>query len=121
MRYSKQRETVYNAVAATKSHPSADWVYGRVREIIPAISLGTVYRNLKSLCDSGRLVTLETSLGSIHYDADISEHVHFVCERCGKIIDVGVMTADHGQLEQQGYSVTSEKRVFYGVCKDCNK
>lgn len=121
MRYSKQRETVYDVVASTKSHPDADWIYGKVREIIPAVSLGTVYRNLKTLTDSGKLITLETSLGSIHYDADLSEHEHFVCERCGKISDLFIPSGDRLMLEGQGYKVTAEKRIFYGICKECNQ
>jgi len=121
VRYSKQRETVYDVVASTKSHPDADWVYGKVREIIPNVSLGTVYRNLRTLVDSGQLITLETSLGTIHYDADLSEHDHFVCEECGRISDLFIPRSDKEQLEADGYEVKAVKRIFYGICKECNK
>ena len=121
MRYSRQRETVYDVVASTKSHPDADWIYGKVKEVIPAISLGTVYRNLKTLTDSGQLITLETSLGSIHYDADLSPHEHFVCTKCGRISDLFIPSEDVKALEDSGYTVTAEKRIFYGICKECNQ
>ena len=121
MRYSKQRETVYDVVASTKSHPDADWVYGKVREIIPNVSLGTVYRNLRTLVDSGQLITLETSLGTVHYDADLSEHDHFVCEECGRISDLFIPGCEKERLEADGYEVKAVKRIFYGICKECNK
>ena len=121
VRYSKQRETVYDVVASTKSHPDADWVYGKVREIIPNVSLGTVYRNLRTLVDSGQLITLETSLGTVHYDADLSEHDHFVCEECGRISDLFIPGCEKERLEADGYEVKAVKRIFYGICKECNK
>jgi len=46
---SKQREVILRVLKRTSSHPTADWVYEQVRKEIPNISLGTVYRNLKSL------------------------------------------------------------------------
>ena len=49
MNYSRQRETVYDVLRSTKDHPSADWIYGECKKIIPNIGLATVYRNLEQL------------------------------------------------------------------------
>ena len=46
LRYSKQRETIYEVLREDPSHPNVDTIYMNVRQIIPDISLGTVYRNL---------------------------------------------------------------------------
>ncbi|MBI3786840.1 MAG: transcriptional repressor [Ignavibacteriales bacterium] len=46
---SRQREKIFQVLKRTTSHPTAEWVYERVREQIPRISLGTVYRNLHIL------------------------------------------------------------------------
>ena len=52
MRFSQQRETIKNVVRGTNSHPTAEWVYTQTKKVIPNISLGTVYRNLKTLQES---------------------------------------------------------------------
>ena len=119
MRFSRQRELVADIVSGRKDHPTADAIYLSAREIEPNISLGTVYRNLKLLADEGRLVTLETSDKKIHYDGDLSIHSHFICEDCGKIIDLFESAHTHELLENMGLSVSSEKCFYYGKCSDC--
>ncbi|HTD52528.1 MAG TPA: transcriptional repressor, partial [Thermoanaerobaculia bacterium] len=54
-RQTRQRHSIYEAVAATNSHPTAEWVYEQVRRSLPRISLGTVYRNLQLLVGEGKL------------------------------------------------------------------
>ena len=52
MRYSKQREAIRLYMEGRHDHPAADSVYAAVREELPHISLGTVYRNLMQLVDA---------------------------------------------------------------------
>lgn len=121
MRYSRQREAIYEVLKSTKSHPDAEWIYQQVKQSCPNISLGTVYRNLKTLSESNRLLTLETQKNALHYDADVSGHSHFICGACGRIIDVYEVSDMAAKLEQQGYTVVREKSVFYGTCPECAK
>ena len=37
MRYSHQRETIKSIVYNTNSHPTAEWVFGKTKKIIPLI------------------------------------------------------------------------------------
>jgi len=48
-RNTQQRKIIYEILKNTDIHPTADWIYSEVRKLIPNISLGTVYRNLKVL------------------------------------------------------------------------
>ena len=121
MRYSSRCEAIVNALSATKSHPDAEWVYARVREEYPRVSLGTVYRNLRELAATGAIHTVETEDGVLHFDADTSPHAHFVCNRCGRISDLFDVTDAAEQLQAQGYSVQCVKTVAYGVCDRCGK
>ena len=50
MRYSKQRELVMQTVQALCDHPTAEEIYDAAVKECPGLSLGTVYRNLNSLC-----------------------------------------------------------------------
>lgn len=121
MRYSKQRETILDAVKGTTCHPTAEWVYNKVKADISNISLGTVYRNLKLLSDNKDIETLETVDNCLHYDGDLSEHMHFICFGCGGIIDLFMQSEMTKQLIDLGYQVSRSKAVFYGKCSQCNK
>ena len=121
MRYSKQREAIYDILKNTKTHPDAEWVYNEVRREIPDVSLGTVYRNLKQLADSGAVVTIETEDKALHFDADVSPHMHFVCSRCGHIRDLFMDSGMLPRLSALGFAPATEKAVYYGVCDVCSK
>ena len=54
-RYSQQRERIYEAVCATKEHPTAQMIYDTLKPEMPKLSLGTVYRNLNTLHDKSLL------------------------------------------------------------------
>ncbi len=121
MRQSNRRDAILKVLRENRTHPTADEVYCLVREQYPNVSLGTVYRNLKYFVQQGLVNTLETTDACLHYDGDTEEHCHFICEKCGKIIDVFESVEPPCKLNEYGVSVTSSKAVFYGVCADCNK
>ena len=119
MRYSKQRELIINIIKGRCDHPTADMIYSSAREIEPNISLGTVYRNLKLLSDEGEIITLETVDKKLHYDGDISRHSHFICEGCGKIIDLFRPANTPREISDLGLTVSGEKCIYYGKCQEC--
>ena len=120
MRYSKQRELITEIIKGRKDHPTADMIYNSARELEPNISLGTVYRNLKLLADEGVIITLETEDKRLHYDGDISRHSHFICNKCGRIVDLFRPAEPPVELREAGLTVTDEKCVYYGFCNCCN-
>ena len=69
LKYSRQREAVLVYLRSTKSHPTAEQVYQKIREEFPKISLGTVYRNLNLLADCGEILRLNCGDGVEHFDA----------------------------------------------------
>jgi Fe2+ or Zn2+ uptake regulation protein len=120
-RATRQLAAVYDVLAASPDHPTADQLFRRVRRILPRVSLGTVYRNLDKLRDEGRLRVVRLEGGQAHYDAMIDAHDHFVCERCGAVIDLpGRPPAlDLGTLRAAGYDVRWHTTALYGVCTRC--
>ena len=119
MRYSRQRESLVELLCSTKSHPDAQWLYEELRKEYPNISLGTVYRNLKQLTDDNAIITLETVDKRLHYDGDISRHSHFICNNCGKIIDLFKPSSVPKELNEIGAEISSEKCIYYGNCPEC--
>ncbi|MBQ3116431.1 MAG: transcriptional repressor [Clostridia bacterium] len=119
MRYSRQRALITHILKGRCDHPTADMIYESARELEPNISLGTVYRNLKLLADEGVIITLETEDKRLHYDGDVSRHSHFICNECGKIVDLFKPSKTPNEIEELGLTVTGEKCVYYGLCSSC--
>ena len=88
IRHSDVRDKIYEYLCGTKAHPSANMIYNDLKPSIPKLSLGTVYTNLKLFEELGQVIRVANVKGFERYDADTSEHVHFVCEECGAVIDV---------------------------------
>ena len=125
-RRSKQRDTIYDILANDHTHPSAEDIFAKAREVIPDISLGTVYRNLNFLADNDMIRRLHVGDSIVHYDGNMTPHYHMICEECGKIVDITVdketmlSLADHVE-EETGAQLRSIKILFHGICKDCAK
>jgi Fur family peroxide stress response transcriptional regulator len=124
LRRTKQKEAILEVLRGTKSHPTADWVYNEVRKEIPNISLGTVYRNLRILCESGEISELDLCDTSARFDARKDNHYHFRCEKCGRVFDVD-MSLDEDinsrATQKTGFKVLYHRLEFRGICKDCQE
>ena len=122
-RKTQQLRLVYEAVAATESHPTAEWVYRRVRRQLPRISLGTVYRNLQRLVEEGRLKAWSRGR-TTRFDADVTRHDHFVCRACGLMLDLersGEALAAEKRLRGRGHEVHDRVLEFIGLCRECRR
>ena len=118
-RLTRQKKCILDYLQNTKIHPTADEVYSKVRQQLPQISKGTIYRNLDLFVQSGLIK--EISGSQKRFDADLSSHSHFCCEVCEKIIDIYqdiVLSGDEGEINQHG-TVTAYSIYFYGRCNVC--
>ncbi len=119
MRSSKQRDAILNVLKNCYDHPTADIIYERVKEKIPNISLGTVYRNLGQLCSEGLIIAIGVGEDKIHYDGNSGEHIHFYCKKCCKLTDFNVKSNVAEQLVSNGCEIHSAKIVYDGICRKC--
>ena len=122
MKRSRQREAILEILCATTSHPTADWIYDKVRERIPNISLGTVYRNLSLLEEIGEIIKISTGVGPDHYDYNTAPHYHFICRGCGRVMDIDLDFADELMTQVQestDLAIESCSVSFTGLCPDC--
>lgn len=121
MRLTHQREEILSFLRSQRAHYNAVEIYDAVRERIPNISLGTVYRNLGKLVEDGEIITVETENRSIYYDGYITPHTHFVCKCCGTIYDFEEEAQSFGSIRNQGFAIDKHRTVLYGTCAECNK
>jgi Fur family transcriptional regulator, peroxide stress response regulator len=120
------RHAVLEVVRGTESHPTAEEVHRLVRRRLRGVSLGTVYRNLRLLVGAGLLKELPGPYA--RFDANTREHHHFMCERCGRIIDVDAAVAEpHARAlsarvaSRTGFSITHHRIDLFGRCRECQK
>jgi len=121
MNFSRQRESILNYLKNTNEHPTADKIYADLKEEMPSLSLATVYRNCKRLVEQGEILQLDTDGKTAHFDADISDHQHFVCKTCGKVYDM-FFKLPESLIDKNapcGFKTDTYKLFFYGVCSDC--
>ena len=123
-RETKQREAILNVLRGADSHPTADRVYDEVRKVIPNISKGTVYRNLKILREDGKISELILSGSVSRYEGNQENHYHFRCEKCGRVFDLEEPVnkeLDERIAKRTGFKVSYHQLEFRGLCKDCQK
>ena len=89
LRCTRQRETLYAALKATKTHPTAEELFERVRTADQSLSLATVYNTLEAFTNAGLIRRLPSAVhaGPARYDADTHEHVHLTTPD-GRVFDV---------------------------------
>lgn len=120
---SKQRECLLEDLSGRTDHPTADELYFSVKQKIPNISLGTVYRNLSQLTDSGKILKL-TCGGADHFDFNTCQHYHLLCRVCKRLYDLEMpIQTELEQLAQDGYGgkIDRHRLTFYGICENCVK
>ena len=120
-RFTRQRQIILEEVQKRESHPNATEIYEAVRQRIPNISLGTVYRGLRLLVGLGLIRRLEQE-DSSRFDFNLSEHYHLVCTNCKQIFDIDTSILEklntHG-LEAAGFEINGLKLQLHGLCPSC--
>jgi Fur family ferric uptake transcriptional regulator len=124
-RHTQQLQIVYQAVCQSGSHPSADEVYRYARQLLPRISLGTVYHNLQRLVEEGKIGVFLSGERTARYDPTIEDHAHFVCQHCSQIEDVfleqPLLAINLSPLLRSGYTISAHSLVIDGLCPSCQQ
>ena len=122
MKKTKQKEAILRTLRNTKAHPTADWIYAEVRKEIPNISLGTVYRNLKLLQQSGEIAEIGLSGTFSRFDGNPDNHYHFRCDKCGHVFDLDEPVnreLDEKISRETGFRISCHRLEFRGLCREC--
>jgi Fe2+/Zn2+ uptake regulation proteins len=123
--FSRKRSAILRILQETNCHPTADWVYAQLKPKYPNLSLGTVYRNLKRFCETGKATSVGVINGQEHFDGNVAVHSHFVCTDCGDIFDVAETFFDDARMEMlsadSGHFFQRAETLFKGTCKECRE
>jgi Fur family peroxide stress response transcriptional regulator len=122
LKITPQRVAVYQALIGMKTHPTAEEVYQKVRGEISNISLDTVNRTLHTLSEIGAAFVVEGTGQPRRFDGGLEDHQHFLCIKCGKVIDFHHEPFDNIEIpdELKGQFQILRKTVYLeGVCGNC--
>ena len=115
-----QRVLIYQALIGDTTHPTAEQLHARLKNVLPHLSLTTVYAALNDLAEAGDLRRFEAGDGQVHFDPDTSPHAELVCVRCKQIADA---PAPLGQeplpAEIAGFRVLGRTTLLHGLCPAC--
>ena len=120
LKHSKQRDAILANLQSRYDHPNAEMIFASIREEIPNISLGTVYRNLALLVEMGEILKVGPSDdGKERYDGHTHPHSHFFCEACGEIYDIGEIFDTRNLEETLHIRIREASTTLKGVCRSC--
>ncbi len=132
LRSTMPRRVILDVVRTTDTHPTAAFVFDRVRRRLPRVSLGTVYRNLRRLAAEGVLQE-RIEVTGLRFDPNVEPHDHFTCVACGRIFDFprregarrGRVAPSRGErvrtAARMGFEVFDRRVELYGRCRDCRQ
>ena len=121
----RKRDAILSCLRQTTEHPSADWVYAKLKPEIPDLALGTVYRNLTLFKDQGLIASLGTVGGVERFDGHVTPHVHFICTACHRVTDLSQIQVPEelnaSASRASGGQVESCQLTFRGRCAGCKE
>lgn len=119
----RKRDAILSCLRQTSEHPSAEWIYMRLKPEYPDISLGTVYRNLSLFKEQGLITSLGTVKGVERFDGNTAPHVHYICTGCGRVLDLPGMSVpeelNQAAARSSGGRVDTCQLTFTGLCGEC--
>jgi Fur family peroxide stress response transcriptional regulator len=121
-RDTKQRQAILNLLRGMTSHPTANRIFDEVRKVIPNISKGTVYRNLRILRETGQISELNLSGTVSRFEGRQDNHYHFRCDNCGRVFDVDEpvdIELNRRVAGKTGFKISYHQLEFRGLCRDC--
>ncbi len=122
-RHTAQRAAVYRYLRSVSTHPTADDIFTQVREVLPDISLATVYKALEAFVEAGLARKLTLGGGPARYDGRTDDHDHVRCLKCGTVCDVvGSHDADliQGLKGGDDFEIIDYRLELLGYCPSCS-
>lgn len=117
-----QRLLILNIVYES-GHIDIEEIYKKVVEIIPSISIATIYKNLKILVNAGIVKEVNINSFKTLYELNTLPHIHSICKECKKITDINI---NHDRVKKFLSKIINNKIDDYEIniftkCSQCEK
>ena len=115
MRYG---DRILEMINSSTEHMTAEQVFLTLKQTHPSVVLATVYNNLNSLYQQGKIRKISVEGQPDRYDKN-TRHDHLVCRRCGKLSDI-YLSDFTAELEQQaGFAIEGYDLKIQYLCPQC--
>ena len=119
------RLAVWDVVAESHTHMTAEQIAEAVRAADPTVNLSSVYRSLALFSELG--LVRESHLGASeasHWElAHSDEQFHLKCTSCGRVehhLGDLVGQIEHHLSHHHGFDASRVELLVYGTCGDCS-
>jgi len=116
---SYQRIKVFDYLLKNKTHPTVDKIHHELVGEIPTLSKTTVYNTLKLFHEKGIILIINIEDNETRFDADISNHGHFKCKKCGEIYDFKLIEENLNLPNLNTFSIDEQHIYLKGICPKC--
>lgn len=114
----KYAEEILRIIMTADTHPTAEQIYMQMKMDNSKISYATVYNNLHTLAENGKIIRISEPGSPDRYD-NTSRHDHLICTVCGKISDIYSDDLTSEIEKNLGQRIDSYDLRVRGVCPDC--
>ena len=126
LKLTKPRKIILDTVFATHEHFNVDELYDQIRKKHKDVSRATIYRTIPLLVESGLIKQSLRCLAKDHYEHTYGHgrHLHLICEKCGKIIEVESKEAErilNKLAKKHSFHIREFNIGAKGICNKCQK
>ena len=114
-----QRLRILEYLERHRTHPTVEMIYEDLVREIPTISKTTIYNTLNSFLEKEIINSITITGTETRYDYKSSPHHHFLCSRCGRVIDIDIKCPYVEKKEFDGHKIKEIHGYFKGICKEC--
>lgn len=124
LRYTQQRQSVWDELCATNDHRDAEEIYLAIRQSGLNVSRATVYRTIDVLVKNKMVRKLELGDGRARYEHKVNatHHDHLICIQCGKIeefMDEVIESRQDKIVKKFGYKLVRHIHQLFIICSEC--
>ena len=124
LRYTQQRQEIWNELRSTDEHRDAEEIFFTLRTRGLDISRATVYRTIDVLVKNKLIDKLDIGDGRarFEYNEKYLHHDHLVCTRCGKIVEFyndEIVELQNEIAKQHKFTLLDNSHQLFGICEDC--
>jgi Fur family peroxide stress response transcriptional regulator len=121
LRFTRQRQKVFEVVAESFDHPTAEEIFHRTQKRMPEISFATVYNCLSVLVQCGLVKQVTLDRTPTRFCPNMREHCHFFCDVCGEVTDIELPSIGcFAKVSLPvGFKIASCDMSLRGTCPKC--
>ena len=124
LRYTLQRQEIWNELRSSDKHRDAEEIYFVLRKNGLNVSRATVYRTIDVLVKNNLINKLDIGDGRarFEYNDKYIHHDHLVCTKCGKIVEFyndEIEELQNDIAKQCNFKLLDHSHQLFGVCEDC--